>query len=198
MLVFAAYACGLMSAYWLDWRFAVIVASNCFFCAYLAVALTSLDNLNKDKLKTVAVTSDAPVFVIYLITLSTVTTAMISLFTIINAEARASSIERVLAMASVPLGWATIHMMSAFHYAHLYWRRNRDGQPRLGLEFPGKDEPDGWDFVYFSFVIGVAAQTSDVAISGRSIRRFTLAHSIIAYFFNAVLIAAAVNIVVAS
>lgn len=197
LLVALTYGLGLCSAIWLDWRLAVVVASNCFFVAYLTVALATLDHLSEDFLKNVAVTSDAPAFVIFLITLTTVATALIALFTIVNADIDHSLWWLLLALMSVPLGWATIHMMAAFHYAHLFWRLGAEGSSRKGLEFPGGDAPDGWDFVYFSFVLGMTAQTSDVCISGAHIRRFALMHSIVAYFFNAVLVAAAVNVAVA-
>lgn len=197
-LLLAAYAGGVALSLWIDWRLAVIGASTAFFALYLTRALFSLDDLNEHHLKKVAVRSDAPAYVVFSVILGTVATALFSLFLIINADVRPSSVWLVVALASVPLGWATIHMMAAFHYAHLFWRRDKDGVPRKGLEFAGGLEPDGWDFVYFSFVIGMAAQTSDVSITGRRIRRFALVHSVIAYFYNAVLIAAAVNVVVAS
>jgi uncharacterized membrane protein len=64
-----------------------------------------------------------------------------------------------------------------------------------GLDFPGeKGEPDYWDFLYFSFVIGMTFQTSDTAISSRALRRQTLGHSILAFFFNTVILALSINI----
>lgn len=197
MMIAAAYAVGLSSAFWLDWQLAVIVASMCFFVVYLGYALASLGYLNKSFLKKLAVTSDAPAFVIFLVTLITVATGLVALFTIVNADNGRSLGWLIVALASVPLGWATIHMMAAFHYAHLFWRFSSGSAHDGGLKFPGEDEPDGWDFVYFAFVIGMTAQTADVDITGANIRRFALMHCIVAFFFNAVLVAAAVNVVVA-
>lgn len=198
LLLAAAALVGAGAAMWLDWRLAVIVASNGFFIVYLCAALSGLDRLNEHRLKKAVAASNTPAYIIFLITLGTVGAALASLFMTINAEADVSSLWLALALLSVPLGWATLHMMAAFHYAYLYWSLDHDGASRKGLEFPGAGAPDGWDFVYFAFVIGIAAQTADVAISGRALRRFALAHSIVAYFFNAVLVAAAVNVAVAS
>ncbi len=77
-----------------------------------------------------------------------------------------------LALAAVPLGWLTVHMMAAIHYAHLYWqpdetcRGRKDRRPAnmsAGWTFPGGKEPGGYEFLYFSYVIGMTAQTSDTA-----------------------------------
>jgi uncharacterized membrane protein len=82
----------------------------------------------------------------------------------------------------------------ALHYAHEYYRGATPG----GLAFPGADakneEPDYWDFVYFSFVVGMTAQVSDVGITDKTIRRTATAHGIISFIFNTALLALMVNI----
>jgi len=198
LLIGAAYTLGFLAAPWLGWQRAVIVAANGFFVVYLALALPSLHRLSGQRLRKAAVKSDVPVYVLFLIVVSTVTTALAALFMTINAEHRPGLGWLIVALLSIPLGWATIHMLAASHYAHLYWRPGPANEPRRGLDFPGEGDPAALDFVYFSFVIGMAAQTSDVAISGRALRRFALMHSIVAYFFNAVVVAAAVNVAVAA
>lgn len=66
-----------------------------------------------------------------------------------------------------------------------------------GLDFPGTPEPRGSDFVYFAFVIGMTAQTSDVQITTQRMRSINIVHAIVSFFFNTVLVAAAVNAAVA-
>lgn len=198
LLIGAAYALGFALAGWLGWQRAIILAANGFFLAYLALSLSSLHRLSGQRLRKVAVKSDVPVYALFLIVLSTVATALAALFMTINADDRPDLAWLIAALLSIPLGWATIHMLAASHYAHLYWRPDAAAEPRRGLDFPGGEEPAAVDFVYFSFVIGMAAQTADVAISGRALRRFALLHSIAAYFFNAVVVAAAVNVAVAA
>ena len=63
-----------------------------------------------------------------------------------------------------------------------------------GLKFPDEDKPDYWDFIYFSFVIGMTAQVSDVAITDRTIRRTAIAHGVVSFVFNTALLALMVNI----
>ena len=105
--------------------------------------------------------------------------------------------ELALATLTVALTWATVHTTFALHYAHDYYRD--DGSPG-GLAFPSdddddeKEDPDYWDFVYFSFVIGMTAQTSDVGITNKSIRRTATAHGVISFVFNTALVALMVNI----
>jgi uncharacterized membrane protein len=103
----------------------------------------------------------------------------------------------VLALAvgvlSVILSWLFLNVMFAIHYAHGYY--GDFGDQHTGLEFPDTPKPDYWDFVYFSIVIGMTFQVSDVQITSNYLRRVVLLHSVIAFFFNVFIIAITVNIV---
>ena len=101
---------------------------------------------------------------------------------------------------SVVLSWTLIHTVFAFRYAHLYYTCHREEkgiekETRGGLQFPGDAEPDYLDFTYFSFVIGMTFQVSDVTISSRQIRHLTLFHAIISFVFNTVILALSVGII---
>jgi uncharacterized membrane protein len=101
--------------------------------------------------------------------------------------------ELTLATVTIALSWAAVHTTFALHYAHDYYRGAKPG----GLQFPSGDEHDHadyWDFVYFSFVIGMTAQVSDVGITDKTIRRTATAHGIISFVFNTALVALMVNI----
>ena len=97
-----------------------------------------------------------------------------------------------LATATIGLSWAFIHTIFALHYAHEFYGE-RPGAA-CGLNFPGGEEPDYWDFVYFSFVVGMTSQVSDVAVTSRRIRRTVTAHGAVSFGFNAALLALTVNI----
>lgn len=197
LLATLAVAGALLSRIWLDWEFAILLAANAFFLTYLILTLAKVSKLTKGFLKTHAASSDAPVIFIFAVTLAAVITSIVSLFIVINAKDPPGALRLSLALLAVPLGWLTIHLMAAIHYAHLFWQpAPGQGVPRRGMEFPGTTEPEGWDFVYFAYVIGMAAQTSDVQISERHIRSFALMHSVVAFFFNTVLVASAVNVAV--
>jgi uncharacterized membrane protein len=99
----------------------------------------------------------------------------------------------ILATVTILISWAFTHTMFALHYAHEYYDRN--GGKGGGMAFPGDGvEPDYWDFLYFSFVIGMCAQVSDVTVTSQSIRRTVLGHSVVSFVFNAALLALTVNI----
>src|SRR5262249_51722374 len=98
-----------------------------------------------------------------------------------------------LAVVTIALSWTLVHTTFALHYAHDYYRGTKSG----GLQFPSGDaseKPDYWDFVYFSFVIGMTAQVSDVGITDKIIRRTATVHGIISFAFNTALLALMVNI----
>ena len=98
-----------------------------------------------------------------------------------------------LAAITILISWAFTHTMFALHYAHEYYDEN--GGKGGGMQFPGGErEPDYWDFMYFSFVIGMCAQVSDVTVSCKPIRRTVFGHSVISFIFNAALLALTVNI----
>jgi uncharacterized membrane protein len=104
-----------------------------------------------------------------------------------------SGLALALATGTIALSWAGVHTSFALHYAHDYYRGAKPG----GLQFPNGDQhehPDYWDFVYFSFVIGMTAQVSDVGITDKTIRRTVTVHGIISFIFNTALVALMVNI----
>jgi uncharacterized membrane protein len=98
-----------------------------------------------------------------------------------------------LVILTIALSWFLIHTIFMLHYAHEFYAKHRG--PGGGLRFPRDAQPDYWDFVYFAFGVGMAAQVADVAVTSKSIRRFVLFHSIVSFFFNVTLIAMAVSIV---
>lgn len=97
-----------------------------------------------------------------------------------------------LAVATIALSWTFMHTMFALHYAHEFYYQVQ--RKHSGLAFPGNEEPDYWDFLYFALVIGMTSQVSDVAITCKPIRRTAAAHGVLAFFFNATLLALMVNI----
>lgn len=104
-----------------------------------------------------------------------------------------------LAAMTILTAWLFIHLSFAFHYAHEYFDevpdapgKSRSG--RGGLVFPGTDEPDYYDFLYFSYVIGVACQTADVGISSGAMRRAAAVQGVLAFFFNSAVLALTINI----
>jgi uncharacterized membrane protein len=99
-----------------------------------------------------------------------------------------------IAMATIFLSWAFVHTIFALHYAHEYYGERGD-HAIGGLTFPGRQPPDYWDFLYFSLVIAMTSQVSDVVITSKVIRRIVTVHGSLGFFFNVAVIALTVNII---
>ncbi len=101
-----------------------------------------------------------------------------------------------LAFLAVAASWLLAHTTIALHYAHSYYGDPDDPSEteHRGLAFPEEPHPDYWDFLYFSFVVGMTCQVSDVQVTSRDMRRLTLAHGVLSFFFNTGVLALAVNI----
>lgn len=97
-----------------------------------------------------------------------------------------------LAGGTIFLSWVFIHTIFGLHYAHAYYENICLSKPG-GLLFPGKEMPDYFDFLYFSFVIGTSGQTADVSIANRNLRRIGTLHCILAYIFNTTVLALTIN-----
>ena len=100
----------------------------------------------------------------------------------------------MLAGIGAPLGWLVLHTVMAFHYADIHYFDDPDcADDDKDLDFPGRGDPGPWDFLYYSFVVGMTAQVSDVQVRTTVMRRATLLHGVVSFFFNTVFIAMAVN-----
>jgi uncharacterized membrane protein len=104
----------------------------------------------------------------------------------------------LLAAGTVVSSWVLVHTVFTMHYAHMYYRDRGDGEDDdegSGLEFPGEKAPDFFDFAYFSFVIGMTFQVSDVQISAQGIRRLALVHGLMSFVFNTLILALSINLI---
>jgi len=133
-----------------------------------------------------------------------VASALASLLAILAEISGANRQPAQLALAgmTILLSWVFMHTIFALHYAHDYYGENTSDKSHTaekttrggGLSFPGEATPDYWDFVYFSFVIGMTSQVSDVAVTSRALRRLVAAHGVVSFLFNVTLLALLVNI----
>jgi uncharacterized membrane protein len=181
------------------WRQAtrVLFAWDCSTGLYLVLALSMMARSDVDRIRDRAAMQDEGQVVI--LGLTTIT-ALVSLAGIMvelaTAKPPGSQILRqpiALAGITVILSWAFLHTMYAIHYAHEYYSPDEGGRAE-GLEFPGHEPPDYWDFMYYSFVIGTACATADVDVISKGMRRTTALHCIVSFFFNTTILALTVNI----
>lgn len=172
----------------LDAVMRALTGVNGFFICYLALAWQTVRGSSPEALRRHAEADDEGAAVIMVMAVLSIAISLGAIFMVLNRPGLAMS-EALFALASAPLGWAMIHTLAAFRYAHLYYAPD----PDAGLEFPGTPKPVIGDFMYFSYVIGMTAQVSDVQVTESRLRRVVLVHSVGAFFFNTVILALAVN-----
>lgn len=138
-------------------------------------------------------------FVFILILLACFASMLMVLLLMLSDEA--TQTEAILylpvAVAGILLAWGMVHTMFTLHYAHIYYDDDEGDEQKHagGLEFPKEKKPDYLDFAYFSFVIGMTFQVSDIDVSARKIRRLALLHGLISFGLNTFVVALTINMV---
>jgi uncharacterized membrane protein len=172
----------------------LLIGWDVFAALYLILVFTVVFGSGITHIRRNARLQDDGRFVILLVTATGAFASIAAIVFELGARHR-GTFELELATLTIALSWAAVHTTFALHYAHEYHRGIKPG----GLAFPGgkddaRDDPDYWDFVYFSFVIGMTAQVSDVGITDKIIRRTATAHGVISFVYNTALLALMVNI----
>ena len=102
----------------------------------------------------------------------------------------------ILGVASLAGSWLFIQTIFTFRYAHRYYQEEKNGEPDgPGLQFPGGLDPDYFDFLYYSHVVGMTSQVSDVQVTSREMRRLTMVHGVLSFGFNMLIVALSINVV---
>jgi uncharacterized membrane protein len=102
-----------------------------------------------------------------------------------------------IAITGMLFSWFLIHTTFALRYAHIYYgdHETKPNTHAAGLEFPDDDKPEYLDFAYFSFVLGMTFQVSDVQITSKRLRKLAMFHGLLSFGFNTVMIALTINLV---
>jgi uncharacterized membrane protein len=169
-----------------------LISWDIFVAVYLVLVYALVFRSGLAHIRRNAVLQDDGRFLILLVTALGAFASIAAIVLELDADHRGTP-ELALATVTIALSWATVHTTFALHYAHEFYRGAKPG----GLDFPKgheDEDPDYWDFVYFSFVIGMTAQVSDVGVTNKTIRRTATVHGIISFVFNTALVALMVNI----
>jgi uncharacterized membrane protein len=167
---------------------AVILGFDGFALIYLCLGLAHLSALTPQTLRQRAEDDDEGMALIVLLVLAAVGVSFWAIFNLLNNPGASGPLV-ILALLAVPLGWAAVQMVAGFHFAHLHYLQSGTAP----LQFAGAQEPGPWDFMYFAFTIGMTAQVSDVVVTTTRLRRAVLVHSVLSFFYNAVILSLAVN-----
>jgi uncharacterized membrane protein len=172
----------------------LLAGGDVFYTVFLILCLVMVAGQTAADLKKRAKTEDEGIVVVLLIILAALAFFIYGVFTALNHKHGIHIPRLVLAGIGAPLGWLVLHTAMAFHYANIHYFDDPDcvGDEK-DLLFPGGRDPGPWDFLYYSFVVGMTAQVSDVQVTTMAMRKATLFHGLVSFFFNTVFIAMAVN-----
>lgn len=164
---------------------------------YILESVISMVRIPSASIMLRAKEEDLGVWMQFIVLVMTCSTALIAII-FWNSDntihfSKHSTIHEIFFIATVTLAWMVLHLSFTFRYAHLYYGDEKYVKHARGLDFPGEDHPDYFDFAYYSFTIGMTFQVSDVVIKSKGLRRLSLAHSLLAFFFNTILIAITIN-----
>ncbi|HYK56489.1 MAG TPA: DUF1345 domain-containing protein [Flavisolibacter sp.] len=152
----------------------------------------------------VASEEDSSRMVIFLFSLVAAVASLFAIILLLQSAPDSSksglSSHILLAAAAVGASWTLIHTLFAIRYAHMYYSFSTHEEKKQkrhsgGLIVPGDNQPDFLDFAYFSFVLGMTFQVSDVQITDRSIRRLAIIHGLLSFIYNTAIVALSINII---
>ena len=188
-----------------EWQLStrLLIAWNAGIWIYIAAAFVSMLRSNEARMRRNALMTDESRFAVLVLCTLAAVASIVAIFAQLSGVKDMHGLLRGLhvglAAGTIVSAWAFIHIIFAQHYAHEYYIE-RKGEAELpeelrgGLQFIDTRQPDYSDFMYFSFVIGVASQTADIVICSRTMRRVALAHCVLAFFFNTAVLALTINI----
>lgn len=167
---------------------------------YLGLAWWLAETFDASRTRDRAQSQDPPRVVIFLIMLAAVVASVVAIGLMLQEVKTLAPAQRpahiALSMLALSASWLTIHMVFAFRYAHRYYQAEGgadfDGP---GLQFPGQQDPDYFDFLYYAYVVGMTSQVSDVQVTSREMRRLTLVHGVLSFAFNMAVLALSINVV---
>jgi len=185
------------------WPFRALLGWCVGAAVYLVLAWWLAEVFDSKSTRERAQAQDEPSVVIFGVMVLAVLACVASITLMLQQVKEMSGNERVLhmalAMLALALSWLFIQTIFAFRYAHRYYQEEKRREPDgPGLVFPNQPDPDYFDFLYYSFVIGMTSQVSDVQVSSREMRRLTLGHGILSFAFNVLIVALTINVVAGS
>ncbi len=171
-----------------------------FAFTFLLTSWAVLSTRTTQQIRAYASSDDGSLaFVFSLIILSAFASMVVVLLLMLNKDV--SGVPKIVyvpvAIAGIIFSWTLVHTTFCFHYALLYYDDD-DANPKEkagGLSFPGEENPDYLDFAYFSFIIGMTFQVSDVETTSRTLRRWVLLHSLLSFGLNTFMVALTINLI---
>jgi uncharacterized membrane protein len=184
----------------ISWHTRAVASWDLGTLAYLVLAWMLIGRSDARATRDHALSQDQSGYVIFLFVVGAACASTVAIGfvagTIRDLPFWARTWHLALTITALVSSWLLIQTVFAFHYAHRYYA-GPHGAPgtTASLVFPGGREPDYLDFAYYSFVVGMTSQVSDVAVASRRMRRLTMIHGVLAFMFNIAVLALSINII---
>lgn len=171
-----------------------------FALTYIIISWTVFFYRPPEQIRKVAREDDGSMLYVFLIILIAAFSSMFTVLLLMLSEDTSNTAKALyipVAVGGMLLSWAMVHTTFTVHYAHLYYDDaiGDNTKHAEGLNFPKEKKPDYLDFAYFSFVIGMTFQVSDVQIESRIIRRISLVHALLSFILNTFVVALTINLI---
>ncbi len=187
---------------WLHLPTRILCAWNFGVDFFLAVTWWKMIKANPEKIRRYAESEYEGHLAIFMLVIAAACASVLAIGFLLTDKQGLSkiplSLHVILSIMTIVGSWLLVHTMFAVQYAHSYYKyisRKNSEEITRGLDFPHNDCPDYWEFLYYSFVIGMTSQVSDVQTTSRDMRRLTLLHGILSFFFNTTILAMSINII---
>ena len=200
IVLFIGVASYLLLEHWVPTQTRLLIGWNLGAITYLALAWMTVARADPTMTRIRAQAQDQSGYVIFLLVVTAASASFVAIGFLAGDIKGMPFWQRTehltLSVAALLLSWLLIQTLFGFHYARLYYSHHPGtAEHRGGLKFPGDKEPDYLDFAYYSFVVGMTSQVSDVAVLTRRVRRLTLVHGVLSFVYNIAILAMSINII---
>jgi uncharacterized membrane protein len=175
---------------------AMIAAWDSFALTLLGLIWISIYGSGIDHIRYAARKQDLGSLLIFVFTVAAACSSILAVIVLLSAAKKTSyvGLHAALSVIAVVGSWTLVHTIFGLRYAHSYYGEGGTAEKEAGgLEFPSDDKPGYVDFAYFSFVIGMTCQVSDVQITAKGLRKLALIHGVLSFCFNTVILALTIN-----
>jgi uncharacterized membrane protein len=184
----------------ISWHTRIVASWDVGALAYLGLAWALMAKADAGSTRSHALSQDQSGYIIFVLVVGASCASIIAIGFVVGTIRDLPFWTRAwhlaMTVAALASSWLLIQTVFAFHYAHRYYTGpHGETAAAAPLIFPGGRDPDYTDFAYYSFVVGMTSQVSDVAIASRSMRRLTMTHAILAFLFNIAVLALSINII---
>jgi uncharacterized membrane protein len=176
----------------------LMIGWNTFSLCLLIMTWITFKITTPDEIRRQAALQDASRVTIFIIILVSAFASFFAvLLLVISKKEETQALDIPIAISGMFFSWFLVHTIFAMRYAHIYYG-DHETKPDMfagGLSFPNENKPDYLDFAYFSFVLGMTFQVSDVQVTSKRLRRLALIHGILSFGFNTIIVALTINVI---